>query len=131
MRLFSIIASPLHPDLSDLCGRLNIACETFTSPRKALQTLKRRSPDIVVGDFVYGYGNDYAGVTISNLDVFLYSLQKQAPQAKVIVLADKEERQYVDGLSRIVPLYAILTYPVTEWDMTSVVEPLCAQGRAS
>jgi hypothetical protein len=121
MTLFSIIASPFHPNFADLYGRLNIECENFTSPREVIRRLKVRRPDILVGDFVYGYGNDYAGVTISNLDVVLYSLQKDAPEVRVIVLVDGEERGYVDALNSIIPLHAVLTYPVTEQAMAAVL----------
>lgn len=118
--LYSIVESPGHPDLSELCRRLDIRRVVLASMRKAISELKRTAPDLVVADFIYGYGNNYAGVNISNLDVFLYSLQKYAPAARVIVLADKCERQYVDKLNDIVPLHAVLTYPVDE----SQLEPL-------
>ena len=80
--------------------------------RKALAALKKMAPDFIVAEFFYGYGNNYAGVNISNLDVLLYSLQKYAPQARVIVLVDKKERQYVDKLNDILPLYKILEFPI-------------------
>jgi hypothetical protein len=111
--LFSIIESPAHPTLMDIYARYAIEEIRFTSMRKALQELKSRPPDFVVADFIYGYGNNYAGVNISNLDVFLYSLQRYAPRAKVIVLVEKAERQYVDKLNEILPLHAVLIYPVT------------------
>jgi DNA-binding NarL/FixJ family response regulator len=119
MVLYALVASPRHPNLTALYKRLGIEVSSFTSERKAIQQLKKRKPDVVVADFVYGYGNDYAGITISNLDVFLYSLQKEAPQAKLIVLAEKDERQYVDKLNDIVPLAAVLTYPVSEDDIAA------------
>ncbi len=89
--------------------------------RKALQQLKQQPPDIVVADFIYGYGNNYAGVNISNLDVFLHGLQRYAPAAKVIVLVEKAERQYVDKLNEILPLHAVLVYPVSEAMMADVL----------
>jgi DNA-binding NarL/FixJ family response regulator len=119
--LFAIVASPLHPDLSALYKRLEIDALTFTSERKAIQQLKRQRPDIVVADFVYGYGNNYAGVNISNLDVFLYTLQKEAPDTRVLVLAEKGERQYVDKLAEIFRLDAVLTYPVPERTMAELL----------
>jgi hypothetical protein len=112
--LFSIVESPLHPDLSDVYRRLGLVNRMFTSERKAIQALKQTPPDVVMADFVYGYGNNYAGVNVSNLDVFLYSLEKYAPDAEVVVLAEKGERQYVDRLAEVVRLSAILTYPVVK-----------------
>jgi DNA-binding NarL/FixJ family response regulator len=121
-RLFSIIESPAHPGLSALYARLGLAEIRLTSMRKALQQLKQQPPDVVVADFIYGYGNNYAGVNISNLDVFLHGLQRYAPTAKVIVLVEKSERQYVDKLNEILPLQAVLHYPVTEASMANALQ---------
>lgn len=111
--LYSIIESPLFPDLFDLCQALQINELRFDSIRKAISHLRTDKPDVVVGEFVYGYGNNYAGVNVSNLDVFLYSLQKYAPEAKVIVVVEKSERPYVDKLAELFDLQAILTLPVS------------------
>ena len=65
-----------------------------------------------MAEFQYGYGNNYAGVNVSNLDVFLASMQKYAPAAKVIVLVSKAERQHVDKLAQLFPIDTVLTLPV-------------------
>jgi len=111
--LFSIIESPLHPDFSDVYKRVGIQEIKLRSIRKAINELKKQAPDYVVAEFFYGYGNNYAGVNISNLDVFLYSLQRYAPQARVIVMVDKSERNYVDKLQELFSLHAILQHPVS------------------
>lgn len=115
--LFSIIESPLHPDFSVLYRTLGIEEVKLGSMRKAISALKSRTPDIVVAEFMYGYGNNYAGVNISNLDVFLYSLQKYSSDSVVIVLVDKREVQYVDKLSALFPIHAVLQHPVQEQAM--------------
>jgi hypothetical protein len=71
--LFSIVESPMHPDFSRLYSRLGIRELRLGSMRKAIGQLKKDRPDYVVAEFFYGYGNNYAGVNVSNLDVFLYS----------------------------------------------------------
>ena len=118
--LLSIVESPAHPDFSHLYERLDIREVRLASMRKAISALKNDTPDYVVAEFFYGYGNNYAGVNVSNLDVFLYSLQKYAPDARVVVLVDRRERQFVEKLSALFPLHAVLTQPVREQDM----EPL-------
>lgn len=118
--LYSLIESPLFPDLFDLCQSLQISELRFNSMRKAISHLRIDKPDIVVGEFIYGYGNNYAGVNVSNLDVFFYSLQKYAPDAKIIVVVEKMERQYVDKLAELFSLHAILTLPVTQQQLESV-----------
>ncbi len=116
--LFSIIESPIHPDFTGLYQSLNIENIQFNSMRKALTHLKKQKPDLIVAEFFYGYGNNYAGVNVSNLDVFLSSLQKYAPQAKVIVMVEKEERKYVDKLTDLFSLHAVLQHPVSAKEMS-------------
>jgi len=112
--LFSIIESATHPDFSQLYKKLGLQEQRLFSARKVISAMKKQPPDIVVAEFFYGYGNNYAGVNISNLDVMLYSLQKFSKDARVIVLVDKSERQYVDKLNEVFPLHAVLTLPVQE-----------------
>lgn len=80
--------------------------------RKAIAALKTQQPDFIVAEFFYGYGNNYAGVNISNLDVLLYSLQKYSEHTKVIVLVDKNELKYVSKLNEIIMLHDIFKFPV-------------------
>jgi hypothetical protein len=119
--LYSIIESPSHPDLSALYRRLGIKEVQFKAMRKAMAELKRQAPDFVVAEFFYGYANNYAGVNISNLDVFLFSLQKYAPQAKVIVLVEKKERQFVEPLYKIFPLHGVLQHPVNQEEVRQLL----------
>ena len=111
--MLSIIESKLHPDFSALYNELKINNLYFNSMRKAIAKLKSHQPDYIVAEFFYGYGNNYAGVNISNLDVMLYTLQKYSPDTRVIVIVDKSERQHVDGLNKILPLFGVLQHPVT------------------
>ena len=115
--LFSIVESPMHPDFSALYRRLGINEMRFPSMRKAISALKSRVPDIVVAEFFYGYGNNYAGVNVCNLDVFLYSLQKYTRQARIIVLVEAREFEYVDKLATLFPLHAVLRHPVSASDI--------------
>jgi len=113
-QLFSIIESSAHPNFASLYQQLGIQEYCFNSMRKVIKQLKTHQPDYIVAEFFYGFGNNYAGVNISNLDVMLYTLQKYSPDTKVIVLVDKEERQYVDKLNDIIPLHAVLIRPFSE-----------------
>lgn len=119
--LFSIIESPMHQDFSALYRDLGFQQVRLSSMRKAMAELKKQQPDYVVAEFFYGYGNNYAGVNISNMDVFLHSLRRYAPEAKVIVLVDKSERQYVDTLAEMFTLHGILLQPVQTEDMAKLL----------
>ena len=119
--LLSIIESRRHPDFSRLYERMGFEHRWVTSMRKALAEVKRTPPDYVVAEFYYGYGNNYAGVNISNLDVFLYSLEKYAPGARVIALVQKHERQYAEKLNEIIPYHGFVLQPVRETELQSLL----------
>jgi hypothetical protein len=119
--LLSIVETRGHPDFCELYGRLGFEHVWVTSMRKALQQVRNTPPDYVVAEFFYGYGNNYAGVNISNLDVFLYSLEKYAPNAKVIALVQKHERQHAERLNEIIPYHGFVQYPVRESDMSALL----------
>lgn len=110
--LYSIVESPAHPDLGGLCRSLDIELLRFPSQRKAITALKRSPPDWVVAQFFYGYGNNYAGVNVSNLDVFLHSLRKYAPQAQVVALAGPSDLPHIDKLTALFDIRAVLPLPL-------------------
>ncbi len=119
--IFSVIESPTHPYFTALYQKLGIEELCFKSMRKLLSKIKNTQPDFIAAEFFYGYGNNYAGVNISNLDVMLYSLQRYSPDTKVIVFVDKNERQYVDKFNDILPLYAVFTRPVNESEIIQLL----------
>jgi len=110
--LFTIVETIILPDCTAIYQQLGITEYRPESQRKAIGLLKKHKPDYVMAEFLYGYGNNYAGVNVSNLDVFLASMQKYAADAKVIVLVSKAERQYVDKLAELFPVCTVLTLPV-------------------
>lgn len=119
--LYSVIESPAHPNLTGLYRRLGIEEIKFSSVRKAISSSKRQPPDWVVADFSYGYANNYAGVNVSNLDVLLASLRRYAPEARVVVLVEKAEYRYVDKLTALFSVHAVLQYPVEAAQMERVL----------
>ncbi|RMG33256.1 MAG: hypothetical protein D6720_11810 [Gammaproteobacteria bacterium] len=121
--LYSIIESPAHPDFSALYRELGLQEVRLTSQRKAIAHLKKAPPDWVVAEFFYGYGNNYAGVNLSNLDVFLHSQRKYAPHARVIVLATPGEVAHVDKLAALFDLYAIERLPLARDRMRELLRP--------
>lgn len=119
--ILSVIESPTHPDLSKLYRQLGYQPAAVSSMRKAISHVKKQAPEFLVAEFIYGYGNNYAGVNISNMDVLLYTLQRYAPQTRVIALVDKSERQYVNKLNDIVPIYGIVLQPVSDQEIESLL----------
>jgi len=121
--LYSIIESPSHPDLSAVYDALGIQEIKLPSQRKAIAELKRRPPDWVVAEFFYGYGNNYAGVNVSNLDVFLHSQRKYAPDARIIILVTPRDLPHVDKLTALFEIEAVLTIPVDREKLIAVLQP--------
>lgn len=112
--IYSVIESPTHPYLTSLYNRVGLEELCFKSMRKLISKIKTTQPDFIAAEFFYGYGNNYAGVNLSNLDVMLYSLQRYSPDTKVIVYVDKSERQYVDKLADLFPLHGVFVLPVDQ-----------------
>jgi len=121
--LFEIIESPHHPNFTSLYQRLGHQVVPLTSTRKAVSQLKKQPPDLVVADFVYGYSNNYSGVHISNLDVFLMSLAKFAPQARVIILAAPGEFEHAEKMRQHCEVTAILPFSTSEADLAVLLAP--------
>ena len=128
--LYSIIESPAHPKMSSVYEELGFDELKFMSQRKAIGKLKSTPPAIVVAEFFYGYGNNYAGVNVSNLDTLLASLQRYAPDAKVVVMVSKKEREYVDKLKKLFPVHAVLVHPVSTDDMKTALALRLRSGTA-
>jgi len=119
--LFSIIESPLHPNLSSLYQRLGLKEIRPRSIRDALKQLKKYQPAYIVADFFYGFGSNYSGVHISNLDVLFVSLQKYSIDTRVIVFVQKDEQQYMDKFCTMFSVYQRFIYPVKEQQIEEVL----------
>lgn len=119
--LYTLTTSPFSVHFPALYQELGIEAERFDSARNLHRALKKRVPDFFVGEFVYAWGNDYAGNTISNLDVTLRTLQAFAPRARVIVVVQPREAPYVDKLLALFPVHAVLALPLTETALGQVL----------
>ena len=111
--LYSYIESPTHPLLHTIYPKLAIEHQAIRSLRKVMQQLKKATPDILIAEFFYGYSNNYAGANISNLDVLLRNMQQKTPEVKLIIIASKQEADYVEKLVSLFPIAALVTHPVT------------------
>lgn len=120
--LFSIVESPTHPNFSSVYNELGFEEIRLGSMRNAIKALKKQVPDVVVAEFFYGYGNNYAGINVSNLDVFLHSLHKYSPDTRIILFVDKNEREYVAKLEALFPVHAVLIHPVSETQLRQALE---------
>lgn len=122
--LYSLIQSPLPAHFSELYQELGIAAERFDSARNLHRAIHKQPPDFFVGEFVYGWGNDYAGNTVSNLDVTLRTLQAAAPKAKIIVVMQASEEAHIGKLLEFFPVHAVLKFPITQEQMRATLHDL-------
>jgi hypothetical protein len=120
--LFTLAESPFSPHFPDLYQALDIEAVRFDSARNLHRALQKQAPDFFVGEFIYGWGNDYAGNTVCNLDVTLRTLQSKAPRAKVIVLVQPREAPHIGKLLDVFPVHKVLKYPVSEDDLRAVLQ---------
>lgn len=120
--LFALSESPFAPHFPDLYQELGIVAERFDSARNLHRALQKQAPEFFLGEFIYGWGNDYAGNTVSNLDVTLRTLQSRAPGAKTIVFMQASEEAHIDKLLELFPIHAVLKYPVSEEQMRAALQ---------
>ena len=120
--LYSLVESPFSPHFPDLYRELGIVAERFDSARNLHRALQKQAPDFFVGEFIYGWGNNYAGANVSNLDVSLRTLQCAAPKAKTIVFMQPGEAPHIGKLLELFPIDVVLKYPVTEDEMRTVLQ---------
>jgi len=120
--LFSLVESPFHPNFTALYQRLGIEAEYFDTARRLHKALQQQAPDYLVGDFIYGWANNYAGTNLSNLDVTLATLQRFAPQTRVIVFAHPRDAEHVAKLAALFSVHAVLYYAVAEQQMEAVLQ---------
>lgn len=121
-KVLTIIESPTHPRLSALYERLGFQEFQVNSMRNAMKVLKKEKPDYIVAEFFYGYGNNYAGVNVSNLDTLLSSLPKYSPDTRTIVFVQKAEMEYVAKLHELYPLHAAFLHNTPEYAIEEVLQ---------
>jgi hypothetical protein len=120
--LFALVVSPFSTHFPSLYEELGIQAERFDSARNLHRALKQQVPDFFVGEFIYAWGNDYAGNTISNLDVTLRTLQAVAPGAKIIIVMQPSEEANIGKLLELFPVHAMLKHPITEDQMRAALQ---------
>jgi hypothetical protein len=128
--LFSLFESPFPPDFRTLYQELGIVEERFSAARNLHRALQKQAPDFFVGEFVYGWGNNYAGANVSNLDVTLRTLQCVASQAKMIVFVQPLEEAHIGKLLDLFPIHAVLKFPVAEDEMRAALQITTETGKS-
>lgn len=124
IQLYTLLESQKLPCFSSFLQSLSIVETRFDSTRKLNKAISKHPPDILLAEFIYGFGNNYAGVNVSNLDVSLYTLQRHAPNARLVILADKPEIPHLPKLEALFEIHALLTPPVNQQKLQQALDDL-------
>ena len=119
--LYTLLESPTFLQFPYLYKSLNIQETRFKSARQFNKAIAKTAPDIVLAQFYYGFGNNYAGINVSNLDVSLHALKRHAPQAKVVIIADKVDLPHIPKLEALFKIDAVLSLPVIASDIKTAL----------
>lgn len=107
-RLLAILELGGYPNLMPLYLRLGFDAEVVSSQRKALASLKRRVPDVIVAE--YNFQSDFRDRT-SNLETLMGLLQRH-PQVKVICFYAPEYQHKLDSMLARFPVFEAIPFPV-------------------
>ncbi len=116
--LLSVIELGGYPDFSPLYQRQGFSVTSATTTRKAISTIKKQPPDVLVAEF--NYQSDYRDRT-SSLESLLASVERYA-QTKAIVFYEKEFRHQLEKLLKQFSVFKVMAYPVEESDLEAALQ---------
>lgn len=107
-----------YPDFRELYEENGFQVENIDSMRKALRSLKKNSPDVIVAEF--NFQSDFRDRT-SNLETLMAVVQ-QMEEVKMIIFYEKEYKHQFDKLRARFSFHAELAYPIAETDLKSALD---------
>lgn len=120
--LLSIVEEGGYPDFRPQYEAVGFRVEAVRTMRKALAALKRFSPAVVVAEF--NFQSDFRDRS-SSLESLLATLQSRHPDAKVVVLYDRENQaQFEQRLRCRWTIHAALPFPVEPEQMAACLQRL-------
>lgn len=122
--LVSIVELGGYPNFAPLYERLGFQVLVENSMRKALATVKKHQPRVVVAEF--NFQSDFRDRT-SSLES-LMSVVQRLPQTRVIVFYEKDYAHQLAKLQAIAPLYKVMAYPIAEEALTANVQAALADA---
>jgi len=109
-RLLHILELGGYPDFSPLYRSLGYQPQRVDSMRKAIKSIKKQPPDVIVAEF--NFQSDFRDRT-SQLESLMASIA-QLPRVKVIVFLDREQAHQFARLESRFDFHAALRYPIDE-----------------
>ncbi len=106
--LLSIIELGGYPNFTPVYQQAGYAVESAASVRKAIASLKKAAPDVIVAEF--NYQSDFRDRT-SSLESLLAVVQRM-PRTRVILFYEKEHEHQLVKLTSRFPIHEALSYPI-------------------
>lgn len=107
-QLLAVVELGGYPDFSEYYGALGYETVTAASVRKALQQLKKSTPQVIVAEF--NFQSDFRDRT-SNLESLLAVVERLG-DVKVIVFYEQEFEHQFRRLCQNYHIHAALSFPV-------------------
>jgi hypothetical protein len=117
--LLSIVEMGGYPDFSPLYRSKGFTPERVLSVRKAQAWLKKHQPAVVVAEFHF---DPELRDRMSNLESLFATLQRYAPEARVIVFIEKRHRPRLEPVAARYPVFGALDYPPNEQMLAELLE---------
>ena len=118
--LLAIIELGGYPNFTQLYKRMGYEVIMLNSVRKALGTLKKTDPKIVVAEF--NFQSDFRDRT-SSLESMM-SVVERLPETRVIVFYEKEYVHQFERLLAVHSFHRTFTFPVPEDELATCIEAI-------
>lgn len=106
--LLAIVELGGYPDFTDIYQQAGYRVITQRSVRKAIQTLKKESPQLIVAEF--NFQSDFRDRT-SNLESLLAVIERMQ-DCKLVVFYEQEYKHQLERMSQQYQPHACLPYPI-------------------
>ena len=115
--LMSVVELGGYPNFTPLYERLGYRVETITSGRKAITTLKKAHPAVVVAEFNFQF--EFRDRT-SNLETIL-AVTQHIEGVTVVVFYHKEEEAKLEQVRLRFPGFVAMSYPIDEVSLQAAI----------
>lgn len=118
--LLSVIELGGYPDFRPLYEQAGYEVLTETRMRKAMSTIKKKKPSVIVAEF--NFQSDFRDRT-SSLESMM-SVVERLPDTKVIVFYEKEYAHQFERLLAVCSFHHTFTFPIPEEELAACIQAL-------
>jgi len=118
--LLSVIELGGYPDFRPLYRKAGYEVLTETRMRKAMSTIKKKKPAVVVAEF--NFQSDFRDRT-SSLESMM-SVVERLPDTRVIVFYEKEYEHQFERLLAVCSFYRTFAFPIPEDELVASIQAL-------